>query len=162
MKRVFEPTLLDKLFPEVSPNHYARKMNAEELKSIVARDIESLLNTRTVYNDGQVKNFHECQRSVLTYGLIDFSDKSVSSHFDREFICKSLKDAISRHEPRLKNVRVQLEINKKLGAILNFSINAILDVSGTHEQVEFDATLQASTSLYAVSKAKKRALNMAS
>jgi type VI secretion system protein ImpF len=153
----FEPTLFDKLFPlERTPGQFTQKLRAEEFKDTVARDLEALLNTRMVYTDEMLAEFGECQRSILTYGLCDFSNKSLSSHDDRAFICASLKNAISRHESRLKDVKVTMKINNRATSILCFSISAILDVGSAHESVSFDAMLQPTTLQYAVNRGRMR------
>src|SRR5689334_16641249 len=99
----FEPSLLDKLFddePHAPMPTALRQLSLEELKSTVARDIESLLNTRIVLEEDDLHGLPECKRSLLTYGLNDFSGLSLASFYDRNYICQSLTKAIERHEPR--------------------------------------------------------------
>ena len=155
----FEPTLFDKLFPsEGGLGRQVRRFNVEELKEAVARDVESLLNTRMVFTEEMLARFPQCQRSILTYGMDDFAGRSLASHYDRVFICESLEKAISRHEPRLTKVKVALEVDSKATSVLFFAITAILDVGPAHEPVTFDATLQPTTLQYAVSKSRPRQL----
>lgn len=149
----FEPSLFDKLFEAEGQSPYAlRRLSIEEMKETVARDIEALLNTRMVFTEEDLRRFPNCQRSVLTYGLSDFSGLSLASHYDREFICRSLEQAIARHEPRLKHVRVMLQVDSRATSVLYFAITAMLDVGPAHEPVTFDATLQPSTLQYSVTK----------
>lgn len=149
----FEPSLFDKLFESEGQTPYAlRRLSIEEMKETVARDIEALLNTRMVFTEEDLKRYPNCQRSVLTYGLSDFSGLSLASHYDREFICRSLEQAIARHEPRLKQVRVMLQVDGRATSVLYFAITAMLDVGPAHEPVTFDATLQPSTLQYSVTK----------
>ncbi|KOQ18920.1 type VI secretion protein, partial [Achromobacter xylosoxidans] len=83
----FEPSLFDKLFDGDGPApHALRRLSVEEIKETVARDIEALLNTRMVFTEESLKRYPNCQRSILTYGLSDFSGLSLASHYDREFI----------------------------------------------------------------------------
>lgn len=153
----FEPSLFDKLFEaNALMPHAVRRLSVEELKESVARDIEALLNTRMVFDEDTLRRFPECQRSLLTYGLSDFSGLSLASHYDREFICRSLENAIARHEPRLKQVRVVLQIDARATSVLYFAITAILDAGAAHEPVTFDATLQPCTLRYAVSKTRTK------
>ena len=156
----FEPSLFDKLFPKQGYlSHAVRKLSVEELKETVARDIESLLNTRMVYTEEMLDDFEECQRSILTYGVSDFSGKSLASFYDRSFVCRSLEQALTRHEPRLKNVNVTLGVEAtRMTAVLFFEITAVLDVGSLHEPVAFDATLKPSTLQYAVSKKRNSGL----
>lgn len=155
MKR-FEPSLLDKLFDDDprSPAPAAmRQLSLDELKSRVARDVEALLNTRIVLTEHDLVKLTECQRSVLTYGLNDFAGLSLASHDDRTFICESIRQAIARHEPRLRDVVVALELNGQSTNALYFGIRAKLVVHPAEEPVSFDAMLQASTLQYSVTRA---------
>ncbi len=153
----FEPSLYDKLFEaDDTAAHAVRRLSIEELKESVARDIEALLNTRMVFSDETLRRYPECQRSLLTYGLSDFSGLSLASHYDRDFICRSLENAIARHEPRLRQVRVLLQVDGRATSVLYFAITAILDAGAAHEPVTFDATLQPCTLRYAVSKTRAK------
>ncbi|MGN6233479.1 MAG: type VI secretion system baseplate subunit TssE [Trinickia sp.] len=157
MKR-FEPSLLDKLFDD-DPHSPApatmRQWSLEELKGRVARDVEALLNTRIVMTEAELAKLPECQRSVLTYGLNDFAGLSLASHDDRTFICESIEQAIARHEPRLREVGVALEVNEQSTNALHFVIRAKLVVHPAEEPVSFDAMLQASTLQYSVTRSRR-------
>lgn len=152
----FEPGLLDKLFDDdrrgpASP--VLRNFSLEEIKNVVARDLEALLNTRMVFTDELLESFPECKRSVMTYGLNDFSGLSLASFYDRSFICRSLELAISRHEPRLRNVVVRLEVGGQAStSVLYFSISALLTLPALKEPVNFDALLQPTTLQYSVTR----------
>ena len=112
----FEPGLLEKLFgdgPHQPAPAMVRQLSLDELKGSVAHHIESLLNARVTFTDERLAGFSECQRSVLTYGLNDFAGLSLASHDDRTTICNSIRRAIERHERRLKQVEVILEVNAR-------------------------------------------------
>jgi type VI secretion system protein ImpF len=87
--------------------------------------------------------------------LNDFAGLSLSSTDDRAFICRSLEQAIARHEPRLRNVQASLELRADAVNRLNFSITALLVVHSAHEPVNFDAILQPSSLHYTISKARR-------
>jgi type VI secretion system protein ImpF len=156
----FEPSLFDKLF-EDEPNganpSTVHTLSLDELKSSVARDLEALLNTRMGLSEEALGEFPECARSILTYGLNDFSGRSLASDYDRKFICRSIQLAIARHEPRLRNVQVTLELREQSTSVLNFAISALLVVYSTQEPVNFDALLQPSTHQYSVMRARGKA-----
>lgn len=159
MKR-FEPSLLDKLFDDEPGRPAApalRQLSLEELKASVARDVESLLNTRTVMTEAVLANLPEYRRSVLTYGLHDFSGLSLASHYDRVFICQSIQQAIAWHEPRLQEVKVSLELKDQTTNALFFAIQALLVVHPAEEPVSFDAMLHPSTQRYSVSRSRTNA-----
>jgi type VI secretion system protein ImpF len=123
------------------------------LKDAVARDLEALLNTRAVIDEELLKDYPECSRSILNYGLSDFADRSLSSPSDRTHICACLEKVIALHEPRLHNVKASLEIREGAVNRLNFSITALLVASNSQEPVNFDAVLHRSTLQYSISKA---------
>jgi type VI secretion system protein ImpF len=153
----FTPGLFDRLMdaPLQSGNGTVPRLSIEDLKDAVARDLEALLNTRAVIPEQILKRFPECGRSIATYGLNDFAGLSLSSTDDRAFICRSLEQAIARHEPRLRNVQASLELRADAVNRLNFSITALLVVHSAHEPVNFDAILQPSSLHYTISKARR-------
>lgn len=158
MKR-FEPSFLDKLFdddPYEPASAALRQLSLEELKSTVARDVESLLNTRIAFTQAHLAALPECQCSILTYGLNDFAGMSLASHYDRVFICQSIQQAIARHEPRLQQVSVKLELNEQSTSALNFAIRAVLVVHPAEEPVSFDAMLLPSTLQYSVTRSRAK------
>jgi type VI secretion system protein ImpF len=131
------------------------RISVEELKDSVARDLESLLNTRSVFPEGVLDGYPECSRSILTYGLCDFADRSLSSPADRAYICARLMTAVTRHEPRLREVKASLEVREDSVNSLKFSITALLVASSSEEPVSFDAFLQPSTLQYTISKGRR-------
>jgi len=156
----FEPSLLEKLFddaPRDATYGMVKRLSNEEFKDSVARDVEGLLNNRFVVAEDVLKRFPHCQRSLATYGIHDFSGRSLASSTDRAFICHSLELAISRHEPRLTNVRVLLDQEQRTTGALRFSISALLVVHPSREPINFDALLQPSTLQYSVSRSRRAA-----
>jgi len=113
----FAPSLFDKLMndgPRSSFSPVVSRLSIEELKDAVARDLEAMLNTRSVVPEELLQQYPECSTSIIAYGLNDFAGMSLASLDDRTAICHSLEEAISRHEPRLRNVKATLEIHAKL------------------------------------------------
>ena len=155
----FMPGLFDRLIEHSgqTPAGTVPRMSLDEMKDSVARDLEALLNTRTVAPEDAFRRFPECARSIVAYGLHDFAGLSLSSFDDRAFICRSLEAAIARHEPRLRNVQARLELRDDAVNRLNFSITALMVVSSAHEPVNFDAVLQPSSQHYTISKARRQA-----
>jgi type VI secretion system protein ImpF len=120
-----------------------------------------MLNTRAVFSEELLQGYPECGRSIISYGLNDFAGLSLSSGVDRAFICRALENAISRHEPRLRNVRASLELDAQNSINkLNFAITALLVVSESKEPVSFDAILQPSTLQYSISNSRRTALRI--
>ena len=156
----FTPGLFDRLldYPvSGASSAVVSLMSVEDLKDSVARDLEALLNTRTVIPELLLKRYPECSRSIITYGLNDFAGRSLSSPDDRAYICMCLEKAIARHEPRLRNVKASLEVREDSINRLNFAITALMVVSSSQEPVNFDAVLQPSSLHYTISKARRAA-----
>lgn len=150
------PGLLERLIGAgqgAGPATPAPRLGLEQFKDCVARDLEALLNTRAGFPAGQLDAYPEARASILNYGLVDFAGFCLSSSEDRAAICASLKDAIERHEPRLKNVNASLEQEHGSVNRLHFVINASLQAAGGAEPVNFNAVLQPSSLHYAISKA---------
>lgn len=153
-----EPSLLDKLFDDnvrQTRDGIFKRVSVEEYKDSVARDVESLLNNRRIFDEEQLKAYPECQRSLMTYGIHDFSGLSLASSFDRAYICNSLEKAISRHEGRLRQVHVELVQDQQSVGALRFSIKALLVMHPSHEPISFDAMLQSSTLQYSITRGRK-------
>lgn len=154
----YTPGLFDRLMdaPVAGSAHgTVTRLSIEDLKDTVARDLEALLNTRTVIPEDLLKQYPECSKSIVTYGLNDFAGLSLSSFDDRAYICQCLEKAIARHEPRLRNVRASLEVQEGSINRLNFAIAALLVVHSSQEAVNFDAVLQPSSLHYTISKARR-------
>ena len=157
-----DPSLLERLLDDEPRNPSAsgmfKTLSLEQYKESVARDLESLLNSRAAFSEDLLKAFPHCQQSLMTYGLVDFSSMSLANAFERVAICRSLEQAIARHEPRLHNVRVSLERNGRGAGGLHFAIHGLLDVQPAREPVSFDALLQPTTLQYSVSRLRRPAV----
>lgn len=150
-------TLFDKLLSDAVGTAQVVRLNVEQVKDSVAFDLEALLNTRAVISEDLLRAYPECQRSIVSYGLTDFAGLSLASLDDRAAVCRSLERTISRHEPRLRNVRATLELSNKSINRLNFSITASLMIQESKEPVLFDAVLTPSSLQYAISSARHTA-----
>lgn len=139
------PGLLDRLMGAAQ-----NASGLEQLKACVARDLEALLNTRACWPSQAFDDYPEARASILNYGLLDFAAFNLASSEDRAAVEASLKDAIERHEPRLRNVSATLHENTSVNR-LDFVIHATLELDGMAEAVNFDAMLQPSSLHYAIS-----------
>jgi type VI secretion system protein ImpF len=149
---VVVPGLLDRLMGATQATPGGRPgPGLEQFKDCVARDLEDLLNTRAGCPPHVFDDYPEARASVINYGLLDFAAFSLSSSEDRAAICASLKDAIERHEPRLRNVSATLERADGSVNRLSFVIHATLQLGGNAEPVNFNAVLQPSSLHYAIS-----------
>lgn len=157
----YKPTLFDRLMDDDGPStqgHVLRGIGIEQIKDGVARDLEALLNTRTAFSESSLFEFPKAFDSVLSFGLVDFVGKSLERSEDRAWICRSIEQAIARHEPRLRNVTVSLARPDGRQQTLHFAVIAMLVLDPSVEPVSFEATLQPMTQKYAVSHAKLHAV----
>lgn len=152
----FNPSLLDKLVdPRLAdrPGEILRGHSLEELKDSVASDLEALLNTRAAIADEALRDFPLAGQSVLSFGVADFSSRSLASGLDRDHICATIQAAIVRHDRRLRNVEVALtQAHPTQFNRLDFTIRALLVVTEAGEQVSFDARFEPLLHRYAVTR----------
>ena len=149
-----QASLLDRLIDEDPDNSREsvqyRLLNVRQVKASVVRDLENLLNSR---RDITVlpAEFHELENSVVTYGLKDFTGENTDSQKVRQTIRKDVERTIARFEPRLKNVKVDLETGDKKERNLSFRISAMLVVDPIREPVTFDTFFDSIRKEYVVS-----------
>ncbi len=138
------PTLLDRLSddePEITREApISRLKSLRQLKNAVKRDLEWLLNTRSVIDEipGDIK---ELQRSVFVFGIPDFTSANVASSADQMRIRKIILAAIATFEPNLRDIAVVVEKGREFERSLHFRISANLQVEPDPEPVTFDTTL---------------------
>lgn len=151
---ILVPSVLDRLLDDEPGVSYEptrnRGQSLRELEAAVARDLETLLNTRQETLEELPSEYVEVNRSLITYGLPDFTALSLLSLDDRNRILRSVENAIARFEPRLLRVRVNLETPRNNDRGLRFRIDALLRVDPAPEPVTFDAVLQLNTQRYVV------------
>jgi len=149
----FTPSLLDRLFdtaPLARSEPLRPALTLQQLKDTVARDVEALLNARRGSHRDALAAYPLAGASVVAFGLDDFASMSMSSTLDRDAICRAIGQAIAAHEPRLRDVKVDLQARGATPEKLRFAIRATLFVHPLHEPVNFDAVLQTTTQSYAV------------
>lgn len=152
----FLPTLFERLFDD-APHREAesnplKRWTVDELKESVAKDLESLLNSRAPLLRDIFDRYPESLRSVASFGMGDFVGLSLANPADRDYICRALEQTIAHHEPRLHDVIVTLEAGRNSVGCLQFGINAVLCVAPANEPVSFDALLQPNTLQYSVAR----------
>lgn len=162
LARGFAPNLFEKLFDDEPKNgavgHVLKRLNLEELKESVALDVESLLNSRRGHSDARLEHYAHSKNSILSFGINDFVGFSLSNPADCHRICRSIEQAIQRHDKRLHSVRVTLEADRYSTNTLRFSIHALLVVHPAREAVNFDALLQPTTQQYSVLRGRRNAV----
>jgi type VI secretion system protein ImpF len=146
-------SVLDRLIdyePEVSREAVAsRSKNLRQLKQSVRRDLEWLLNTRQLPG-GIPAELRETRKSVLAFGLPDFTSLTIDSADDQRFVKHEIEEAVRNFEQRLEDVTVSIEPIDSLQRILRFRIDARLKIDPAPEPVTFDTVLQLGSGQYQV------------
>lgn len=148
------PSVLDRLLDD-APDRLRESLHAHfqdvrQLKASVTRDLEALLNARQELLTELPAEFIEVQRSLIVYGLPDFTNFTLRNLQHRNRIRQEIELAISRFEPRLERTRAFIETEQGNEQVLRFRIEAILRVDPAPEHVTFDALLQLNTHEYTV------------
>jgi len=115
-----------------------RILNENQLKASVRRELERLLNTRCSISLHQIG---EEERSVINYGIPDFSSLSPHNADDHALIASIVGQTIQAFEPRLRQVRVEVGPVFSAESALWLNINAELVVGLYSEPVSFPVTL---------------------
>jgi type VI secretion system protein ImpF len=149
------PSIFDRLLdfePELtSEAPKSRAKSLRELKQSVRRDLEWLLNTRRTPIEVDA-SLEETTRSLVMYGLPDFTGVSAKSPSEQKRLLKEIETALKQFEPRLIDLRVSLEPPTAVERLLKFRIEARLKVEPAPEPVAFDTILQLGSGEYKVNE----------
>ena len=115
-----------------------RILNREQLRASVRRELGRLLNTRCSI---PLHRLAEEERSVVNYGIPDFSSLSPHNADDHALIASIVGQTIAAFEPRLRQVRVEAGPTSGAESALWLNINAELVVGVFSEHVSFPVTL---------------------
>jgi type VI secretion system protein ImpF len=155
----YAPSLLDKLLGTEGPG-IARgthlRLSVDQIKESVARDIEALLNTHPGLSEEALVGYPHAARSLLTLGLSDITSLSMASDRDRQRVKDAIRRALAEHDPRLRDVDVDVRPSAQASTSLSFKIRAKLLLNPDVEPVAFDAVLQRGSKRYDVSRSDRR------
>ncbi len=123
----------------------------ERIKQEVRRDLEWLLNSRSVSRD-LPEGMKALEKSVLRYGLPDLSSLNMANPKERERFQAVLTSVIRNFEPRLDRVEVRLDDQDKSGGRprLHYRVDAVLKLEPTPLAVVFDTVLELGTKTFRV------------
>lgn len=143
----------DRLIDRIAASPAERRqpqLTLAQYKDAIARDLESLLNTRVAFSREELATYPACRESIVNFGLADFAQLCLTSSADRKRICDLLTAAIARHEPRLAQVRARLVEETGMVNRLSFAISGQLRALADDDHVQFDIMLEPSTLQYAI------------
>lgn len=127
-----------------------RLMGLREIRALVVRDLERLLNSRQRILLPP-SEYREVNNSVYVYGLRDFSAENPQNRSAMRKIRQEIEQTIAKFEPRLRNAKVQVEDAKDKRRSLNFRITGILVVEPLSEPVAFDTFFDVKQGKYVIS-----------
>ena len=149
-----DPGLFTKLQADYVTKHGVAGVSLNDYRRIVAQDLVNLLNTkRGPHVDGE-DSWKYLPGSIWSFGVCDFSGFYFGSVLDLNEVCHRVKTAIILHEPRLKEVTVDVASGavRSVGG-LGMTISAVLIAPGVSEGVQFSAFLDIVNKKYAVAAA---------
>jgi type VI secretion system protein ImpF len=152
-----QPTLLPSVFDRLIDREPAnrnepqswRAQSVKELKDVVRRDLEWLLNARRTLVEPPPTS-KELWKSVYCYGLPDSTGISVRADDERRRLAWAVEQAISFFEPRLMNVKVAIPKIAASSKVLHFQIEALIRTEPAPTRIYFDSTLELTSGAYQV------------
>src|SRR5262249_48983752 len=128
-----------------------RAQSVRMLKGALRRDLEWLFNTRANHDLPLPPELPEVFKSVVNYGLPDFTHLSFSNMRDRNKLLRQLEQAITMFEPRLTGVQVRLlDTDLELSRAVRFQIDGFLKMDPAPEHISFDTLLDVTSGNYEV------------
>jgi type VI secretion system protein ImpF len=116
-----------------------RTLDRRGVKESVRRELEQLFNTRCPVPAHRLAGR---LRSVIDYGIPDFSTFSARNFDDWQRLADILREAIEVYEPRLAQVNVSVEPKAGNDFVLVAHIEAVLITENVPQPVSFTTTLQ--------------------
>ncbi len=83
-----------------------RTYSKDELFLSIIRELDRVLNTRCIVSKTNLKTR---ERSVLDFGVPDTTGMNPKAEEDHITIARTIKEAITRYEPRLQQVQVTVD-----------------------------------------------------
>lgn len=149
-----QSSLLDRLFDDrphdTAVADLATQVDLRDYRTRVARDLEMLLNTRRSDPHDRAAAFPLAARSLARYGVMDLNSLSLHDPDDQSALREDIRRTIECFEPRLRKVRVALDLPRASERALRFRVAAVLAAHPHQPTVTFDATLQLASSAYQV------------
>ena len=115
-------------------------LDKQGLKTSIRRELGRLLNTRC-----PIPLAPQEERTVINYGIPDFSSLSPNSSDHRTLLESWVRNAIEAFEPRLLDVRVIVEPPARAELTLVVRIDARLQLETIREPVAFSVVMKRDT-----------------
>ncbi len=146
--------LLDRLIDTAPEEQADRPATAaatmEALRLSIRNDLEVLLNSRRRWQSWDPR-LKELDRSLVGYGLPDFSAGAFNDRRRREELRALVESCIRRFEPRIASLSVTLvDPGDQISATFRLRIEAILEAEPAPEPITFDTQVDPLTTTVTV------------
>ncbi len=132
-------SLLDRLIDDGADRGHDDAPSFARLKDGLRRDLENLLNTRRRFLRPS-RALSELDRSLLAYGLSDFTNEQLGSFSFRQDFTEEVQQVLRELEPRISVHEVQLLDNADvLDRRLRFRIVGVANLAGERQSLSFDS-----------------------
>jgi type VI secretion system protein ImpF len=150
-ERPVQQSIIDRLIQNFDQTSevVSRAQSVRDLKTSVRRDLEWLLNTRSVAVKPP-EGLSELAASVYAFGLPDITSLSADDSKSRARLRHMIEESIAAFEPRLSGVQVVEMAGASVARQMRFVIQAFLKMDPSPERVSFDTVLNLATGAYAV------------
>lgn len=145
-KQPLQASILDRLMddaPGVADSPRMRQgVDLKQVRQSVRRDLENLLNSKVQWHVWP-DSYSELDKSLLNYGLPDFSSMAMDSLDGRQALCQRIEETIRLFEPRFVDVGVSLiDEEQPLDRVLRVRIEALLYADPYPETLMFDSEIE--------------------
>ena len=79
----------------------------------------------------EIDDFPLVKKSIIQFGIIDFVGLSTANPTDRDTICQSIEQSIAAHEPRLKQIKVEMQLDDQKCWLVMFKHSSLFKYSPT-------------------------------
>ncbi len=149
------PSILNRLIdyePEISGESVQHRLpDFEQMKRTVVKDLERLLNTKSQILPVP-SSCTETGSSLFVYGLKDFTSQNPKSPSTRHQLSRDMERAITKFEPRLRNVTVRIDTPALGERDIQLRITGLLVLDPITEPVTFDTIYDVSRCEYRIRK----------
>ncbi|SEL22129.1 type VI secretion system protein ImpF [Variovorax sp. YR750] len=142
--------LFDRLASPQQSEHARGGAHLETMESVqdsIGRELRRLFNTRSPLSADE---YAQGSGTVLEYGIPDFSSLSAQNAADLQQLAALLRTAVSRYEPRLTDVSVQVSAAANRHEVALVRIGAQARAGLALRRVDFEMLLGAPDSLMKV------------
>ena len=117
-REALQPALFDRLQDDepTKPQESSRKrmMSKEELRAVVLRDLEQLLNATRIIDSTLSKRWPQLEGTVLAYGMPPIAGKVASSVDVKDFE-RTVASTIKQFEPRIDPASLTVQAESQQG-----------------------------------------------